>query len=411
MKYKKAIVRVLLFLLSIAIAAILYLIVQRNITSTESDVEYLVCTVRSIGERIDSQSGLPTDAESVMYDLCFVCEASDGSIITATQNQSKYDPANPDEVTVGDRVILIRMGIGEETTEWFFAEYCRIDGIVLLIVLFVILLLVFGRLKGLATTITLTLTCFAVFGIFIPAVLAGCDIYFWAFIVCAYIIIMTLVLVNGPNAKSLSAGLGCIFGVIISGVLTFAGDSMLKLTGFKDEHSIYLLQINNGELDLKAVVFAAIIIGAVGAIMDVAVDISASLHELALKLKHPTFGELVSSGFNIGRDIIGTMSNTLVLAYIGSSFCSILLLAYTCGDSLIYLLNREGIITELLQITVGSLGILLTIPATTLISSFFFSRKRFALKYIHPHALEAETDGYMKLLDEMEEDARRERNE
>ncbi|MBQ4575976.1 MAG: YibE/F family protein [Clostridia bacterium] len=409
MKFKQSLLRILLFILSVTVAALLFLVVQRGVSPVESDVEYISCTVRSVGERIDSSTGLPTDADAVMYDLYFVCETEEGGILTATQNQSKYDPANPREVSVGDRVILTRMNMGEETTDWFFAEFNRMGGIAVLIALFVILLLVFGRMKGLATTITLGLTCFAVFGIFIPAVLAGYDIYFWAFTVCAYIIVMTLVLVNGPNTKSLSAGLGCIFGVLISGVLTFASDTVLKLTGFKDEQSIYLLQINNGELDLKAVVFAAIIIGAVGAIMDVAVDIAASLHELALKIKRPTFGELVSSGFSIGRDIIGTMSNTLVLAYIGSSFCSILLLVYTCGDSMLYLLNREGIITELLQIMVGSFGILLTIPATTLISAFFFSRGSFLKKHNAPATEDAAEDGYMKLLGEMEEDARRER--
>ncbi len=409
MKFKQSLLRILLFVLSAAAAAMLFGIVRRGNAPIQSDVEYISCTVRSVGERIDSATGLPTTADAIMYDLYFVCEAEDGSILTATQNQSKYDPANPREVSAGDRVILTRMNMGEGTTDWFFAEYNRMEDIVLLIVLFVILLLVFGRLKGLATTITLGLTCFAVFGIFIPAVLAGYNIYFWAFTVCAYIIVMTLALVNGPNTKSLSAGLGCIFGVMISGALTFASDAVLKLTGFKDEHSIYLLQINNGELDLKAVVFAAIIIGAVGAIMDVAVDIAASLHELALKIKAPTFKELVSSGFSIGRDIIGTMSNTLVLAYIGSSFCSILLLVYTCGDSMLYLLNREGIITELLQIMVGSLGILLTIPATTLISAFFFSREGFIKKH-RGLPDDRHEDGYMQLLDEMEADARRERD-
>ena len=105
--------------------------------------------------------------------------------------------------------------------------------------------------------------------------------------------------------------------------------------------------------------------------MDVSIDIASSLNEVVNALEEPTFDKVIKSGFEIGRDIIGTMANTLVLAYIGSSLsCTLLTVSYS--GSLTYLLNREMIVVEMLQALVGSLGIFITIPITTYISAFLY---------------------------------------
>lgn len=139
---------------------------------------------------------------------------------------------------------------------------------------------------------------------------------------------------------------------------------VMELTGFVDEHSHYLTMLDTPQpIDLRAIIFAAIIIGAVGAIMDVAMDISSSLYELSEHVPDITFGRLCKSGMAIGRDIMGTMANTLVLAYIGSSLsCIMILLTYAA--SMMDLLNREVIIVELLTAILGSLAILMTVPCT-----------------------------------------------
>ena len=121
-------------------------------------------------------------------------------------------------------------------------------------------------------------------------------------------------------------------------------------------------------IDLRAIIFASITIGAMGATMDVAMDITSSLFEIRRKIPDISFSHLVHSGVIIGRDIMGTMANTLILAYIGSSLTTVLLFA-SYQSSLEQLLNRELIIVELLQALCGSIGILCTIPISALISS------------------------------------------
>ena len=148
-------------------------------------------------------------------------------------------------------------------------------------------------------------------------------------------------------------------------------DGVLKLTGYVDENSIYLKQLNMA-IDLKAIIFAGILIGAVGAIMDVSIDIASSLSEVSSKMEKPSFGEIVKSGFNIGKDIMGTMTNTLILAYIGSSL-SIVLLLTSSSHSLVYLFNLEMITVEILQAVVGSIGILTTIPLTSIIAAGLYT--------------------------------------
>lgn len=124
---------------------------------------------------------------------------------------------------------------------------------------------------------------------------------------------------------------------------------------------------------MKSIIFGCIVIGALGAIMDISMDISSSLYEIKKHRKDITFSEMLKSGMEIGRDVIGTMSNTLVLAYIGSSLSSILLLL-TYSSSLFEVLNREMVIVDLLQAVIGSMAILLTIPFTAIVGAWLFTK-------------------------------------
>ncbi len=135
---------------------------------------------------------------------------------------------------------------------------------------------------------------------------------------------------------------------------------VLALTGVVDESSYSLTTVNpDHPIDLLAIIFAAIIIGAMGAVMDVAMSLSSSLHELKLKVMSISPKELFKSGMVIGRDMMGTMANTLVLAYIGSSLTvTVLIVIY--NSSMTELLNKERIVVEILQALVGSIGILFT---------------------------------------------------
>ncbi|MDO4732563.1 MAG: YibE/F family protein [Bacillota bacterium] len=297
-----------------------------------------------------------------------------GSLVTVRQSiYENYYPVQ-DKAAVGDK-ILFYTDKNREDSEWLMLEYVRSDGILILGFAFALAVLVFGRWKGLNTLISLAFTCLAVFMVFIPAVLSGQNIYLWSIVTCLYTISMTMLFINGISKKSFAAGAGCFAGVAMAGVLTLFMDQVLGLTGMTTEDALYLQMIEVAEpINLRAIVFAAIIIGAMGAIMDVAMDIASSLEEIRKNTPEVSARSLIRSGMNIGRDVMGTMANTLVLAYIGSSLSTTLLMvAYNV--EMVQLFNMEMIIVELLQAIVGSTGILLTIPLTSLICSLIYPGK------------------------------------
>ena len=256
-------------------------------------------------------------------------------------------------VSEGDKLFIFQTGSSQEES-WEAGEFYRSDAILLLAGLFLLGLLLFGRRKGLMTILSLVLTCLAIFVVFVPAILAGYNAYAVSVITCLFIIAMTLSLVSGPSKKSLAAALGCAGGVAVAGILSVVMDKLMKLTGYLNDETMYVSLLNEANpIDLKGIVFAAI---------------SSSLFEIHRKVPDISYSHLVQSGFTIGRDIMGTMANTLILAYIGSSLTTVLLYA-SYQASLSQLLNRELIIVELLQALSGSIGILCTIPISTFIAS------------------------------------------
>ena len=299
-----------------------------------------------------------------------------GQTIEAAQTLDYFTAVHLPVVEPGDHILLYTIPGGMAEHEWLMSDYQRFDQILLLGAVFVLLVLLIGRWQGVNTLISLALTCLAVFYVFIPAVLAGESIYLWSIVTCIYVTFMTLFIVNGVNAKSAGAILGCLAGIVVAALLTLFFEDSMTLTGLLDENSVLLYGLNpEAPFNLKAIIFAAIIIGSMGAIMDVSISIAAALAELKEKLPQITFGELFRSGMNISRDIMGTMANTLILAYIGSALAGVLLMvAY--NSAMIDLFNREMIVVECLQALAGSIGILMALPFTALICAALFQNRQ-----------------------------------
>lgn len=313
------------------------------------------------------------DENHILQDLLvvFECEITSGEHkgekVFAEESIQATDAQKIETVEVGDKIIVTESE--GQVCDFIMYEYDRTGPLWVLGIVFVLLVLVFGGFKGVNTIVSLGFTCAAVFTVFLPSVMAGRNIYFWAIITCIYITVMTLLITNGYNRKTLSAIIGCSSGVLVSGILTVIFSNVTKLTGITSQETIYIRDDFN--IDLKALIFGAIILGAVGAVMDVSMSISSSLRELYDQLPDPTFKGLFKSGITIGRDVMGTMANTLVLAYIGCELSStVLLVAY--NSSITTLFALEKIIVEVMNALVGSLGILLTIPLTAAVSSLLY---------------------------------------
>ena len=298
-----------------------------------------------------------------------------GTVEKAVQRVDSLYAIEMRQVEVGDKVVVYRNPDPQIDVDYMFAEFNRVPILFVFAGLFAVVLLVFGRWQGFKTLVSLVLTIASIFLVFIPAVLRHGNVYIWSIITCIYIIFMTLLIVIGWTRKSAAAIIGCVSGVLTCGIIVLICDTSLHLTGLVDEDALYLLMLDpEHPISIKAVVFAAIIIGAVGAVMDVAMDIASALSEIKAQVPDITTMQMVKSGFAIGRDIIGTMANTLLLAYIGSSL-SVTLLLVAGNPSLLYLFNTEMIVVELLQAIAGSFGMLMTIPLTSFVCGFLYTDK------------------------------------
>lgn len=317
------------------------------------------------------EEDIPFQNTRIMFEAKLRDGARKGMTVSAVQNQTDFGGVLMKDVKKGDSVLLINYD-----NEWFFNGYHRTGKLMVLGIIFSLCVLFFGGRKGFNTLFSLCLTFGAIFAVFIPSILSGKNIYAMSILVCVYTTVMTLSVVIGFNKKSFCAAIGCICGIILTGLLTVIMNRVLLLTGIVDEHSRYLanLPIDN-QINLKAIIFASIIIGAMGAIMDVAISISSALWELKEKARNISFEALYRSGINIGRDVFGTMANTLILAYIGCSLSVVLILA-VYSNSLQSLLNMEMIVVEILQALAGSFGILLTMPLTAFICSNIYLRDK-----------------------------------
>lgn len=282
----------------------------------------------------------------------------------------------PKAVEEGDKILVSDSNLtGNQQTDagWYFLQQNRIPGMLMLAGLFLVLLLVIGRLKGLTTIVALGFTGASLFAVYIPAILSGRNIYIITVVVTVFIIFASLSLLNGINKKTMCAIVGNLGGILISGIIALIANNALKITGLVDEGFVYLMADDSSMFDLRAIVWSCIIIGSLGAIMDVSMSIASAMQELAYEMKERSFGRMVKSGMNIGRDAIGTMTITLVLAYVGSSIASILLFMLN-SRNLMILMNFEMIVVEIIQAIIGSLGILLAVPITVFFAAWVFNR-------------------------------------
>ncbi len=298
-----------------------------------------------------------------------------GDTVEAIQDVDDMYAYQPRDVKVGDKILISRPGydVPGDGEEWVLIEYNRIDTLIWLVASFLLLIIFIGRFKGISTIISLIFTVLAIFMIYIPSILKGYNIYVMTIIVSVFIIFMSLILISGWNKKTLCAIFGNIMGIAISGILAAVVSRALGLTGIIDQDYV-LLTLMETPIDLRAIVWGGVCIGALGAVMDIAMSIASAMNELNDTMKDKSFFNMLRSGMNIGRDAIGTMTNTLILAYIGGALATVLLLVMY-NKNLYYLFNMEMIMVEILSAIVGSMGILAAVPVTALFSAYVFNRK------------------------------------
>lgn len=276
----------------------------------------------------------------------------------------------------GDEVLMIiELDDRGDMTASFIYSVARDKYLLLLLIIFSVVILAVGRFKGLKALISLALTILALIYILVPLILRGVDPVFVSIWVCIGITGITLLLVSGYNRKTLAAVIGTSGGVVAAGLLAQLIGGLAKLSGLGDEESQMLMFIpQNISFNYRGLLFAGILIGALGAAMDVAMSMSSAMFEIKEVNPGIKKGAHIKAGMNIGRDMIATMSNTLILAYVGGSL-QLLLLLMAYQVPFYEIINQDGYASEIVRSFAGSIGLILTIPITAMVAGFL-SEKR-----------------------------------
>lgn len=245
----------------------------------------------------------------------------------------------------------------------------RQNYIYLMLVVFLLSIILIGGKRGVKAILGLVVTILAVYFILIKGIFAGYNPIAMSIIASFVIIILTFLILGGINKKVITAAIGTFGGVLVAGIIASIFSYILKLSGANEDAIQLSVSANQLNFNFRDLIFAGIVISALGACMDVGMSISSSLDELKNKTKNMDWLDLFKSGMNIGKDVIGTMANTLILAYVGGAL-TLILLFMACDFSLVQILNKETIAQEVISAVAGSMGVVYTVPITAFIYSF-----------------------------------------
>lgn len=246
---------------------------------------------------------------------------------------------------------------------------------------FCALLILVGNIKGLRAIGALAISGVAMAFLFVPMLLRGYNPLWTALSIASLTTIATFLIIGGISKKVISGTLGTLGGLAACGILVTLSSVILHFTGLDVEFGqmqlgkkLWYLEAQQGwHWDHKGLVAAGIVIGALGAMMDVCMTISSAVEEVKKANPNISVKDAIRSGLNVGRDIMGTMTNTLIFAYVGADLTLMALPGLTFPESgRIYsffrLLNKEGLAVEMVQALVGTIGLVLAVPITAMIA-------------------------------------------
>lgn len=295
-----------------------------------------------------------------------------GEIVEATSTSSYLYGA---DCTVGLKVIVI-ISESEDNLSASVYNYDRGNMLYGIVAFFLAVLWIIGGRKGLNSALGLIFTFICVVFMFLPMIYRGYSPILCAILITVMITVVVMYLIDGMTIKSICAILGTIAGVTISALFAYIFGKLTHISGYNVsdiENLDYIGLVTN--IRVGELMFAGILISALGAVMDVAMSVASTINEIYEKNSTLSRKELFQSGINVGKDMMGTMSNTLILAFTGSSI-NTLVYIYSYKYNYYQILNMYNIGIEIIQGIAATFGVILTVPLVAFISATFLKKKK-----------------------------------
>lgn len=274
---------------------------------------------------------------------------------------------------VGTKVVAIVSIAGEESLVSVYTKDREV-AIYGLVFLFLLGLCIIGGKNGIKSAIGLMFTFICIIYLFLPMLFRGFSPFFSAIIITAITTLVTMYLIGGWTAKTASAILGTIIGVLVAGITAAVFGYVTDIDGYNVSDIESLMFVGqSSNVQVGGLLFSGILIASLGAVMDVAMSISSTIYEIYQHNPSLSRKELFLSGIHVGRDMMGTMSNTLILAFTGGSL-SVFILDYAYQLPYRQIINSYSIGIEIMQGISGSFGVILTVPIVAMMASFLIPK-------------------------------------
>ena len=280
-------------------------------------------------------------------------------------------------MAVGDGVTVGLSTYSDGTVRCYIYEYDRSMGLALVLGAFLLVTVLVGGKVGLKSLLSLGLTVAALIFILLPLLLRGWPTILTTFFVSVLVTAATFVILGGVDKKTVCACLGTLAGIALATVFGLLAQKLLRIDGYRQEYAEALLQLRQTEesaIGITGLITAGVIVSALGAVMDVAMSISSALQELTRVNPDLTSRDLFRSGMNIGRDMVGTMTNTLILAILGSGL-TLVVYIYSLSLQPWQLLSSAYMSLEAISGIASSIGVMLAVPLTAAICAVSYGKK------------------------------------
>lgn len=260
------------------------------------------------------------------------------------------------------------------TDQWSVADPYRLNVLLILALAFIGLIFIFGGIQGVRGLASLGGSLILIFWLLVPGIYSGYSPILVSIGVSSLIIIVGSYITHGFNRTTSAAVIGMIVTVVVTGAAAYFAMHAANLSGYTSDENVYLNFDTRGRIDMIGLLFGGIMIGLLGVLYDSAIGQAIAIEELFRAGSHMTRWHVYRRGLRIGREHIGALVNTLAIAYVGASL-PLLLLIQSSDSDILFILNSEIFATEIVRILIGSIGLVLAVPITTLIATYMLSEK------------------------------------
>lgn len=281
-----------------------------------------------------------------------------------------FDIVEQNNYQVGDQVIAQKTVLDGQV-QYYVLDYVRTQSLLWLLFIFIGLVLILAKFKGLKALLSLAFTFLVIMYFLVPRILAGGDPFWLAILASTIIALVVIYLTEGFNRLSHLSVVAVLITLLITGLMSAWFGNLARLTGLASEDSSFLIGVTQYPINFQGLLLAGIILGTLGVLDDLIISQMVTVQEIKKANRHLTWQEVYKRAIKVGVAHLSSMTNTLFLAYAGASLPLLLLFSLKKEPFLKFgqVVNHELIATEIIRTLIGSICLVLAMPIATLLAA------------------------------------------